>query len=323
MNKSPKTLQQAIQYFSDELVCIDAVARMRWIDGKIVCPHCMGIGAYWFKTQKRWKCMNCRKQFSVKVGTVFEDSPISLTKWLPCLWLLTNCKNGVSSWEIHRSLGVSQKTAWFMLQRLRLALRNEPTKLGGDSGPVEVDETFVGGQKRFMHAKRRAKYTDATVDNKAVVMGFFDRDLRRIRTTVIPNVRRDTLQDAVLAHVKKGSTVYTDNATTYVKWSQNYVHEIVNKAETYVRGQVHVNGLENFWSLVKRSLKGTYIAVEPFHLSRYLDEQIFRFENRATKDNPLNDSDRFMLALSQVSGKRLTYAELTGKNDQTTTPEPF
>lgn len=332
---SPKTLQQAIQYFSDEQVCINAVAAMRWLDGPH-CPDCHGDDAknpYYLKTQKRWKCRSCRRQFSVKVGTIFEESPIPLQKWLPALWMLTSCKNGVSSWEIHRSVGVSQKSAWFMLHRLRLALKTGNIgKLGGtESNGVEVDETFVGGKLRNMHRDRRERFAAKSghtggSTGKTVVMGMLDRDERKIRATVVPDVKRETLQAEVLNNVKYGSPVYTDDAVPYDNLKWRYIHETVNHAETYVKGRVHTNGLENFWSLLKRGLKGTYVAVEPFHLERYIDEQVFRYNNRATKDNPLNDSDRFLLALSQVSNKRLTYKELTGKTGTdavSTTPEPF
>ena len=323
---TPQTLQQAIQYFSDEQVCIDAVAMMRWPDSPR-CPDCVGDDAqnpYYLKSQKRWKCRSCRRQFSVKVETIFEDSPIPLQKWLPALWMLVSCKNGVSSYEIHRALGVSQKTAWFMLHRLRVALKTQTlgTKMGGkDSGGVEVDETFIGGKLRNMHKDRRARFAAQNghtggATGKAVVMGMLDRDARQIRATVVPDVKRETLQREVLNNVKYGSPVYTDNAVPYERMNWHYVHEVVNHAETYVKGRVHTNGLENFWSLLKRGLRGTYVAVEPFHLERYIDEQVFRFNNRSTKDNPLKDSDRFLLALSQVSGKRLTFAELTGKSEE-------
>lgn len=324
---NPKTLLQAIEHFSDEQVCIDAVAAMRWPDGAR-CPSCLGDDAknpYYLKTQKRWKCRNCRRQFSVKVGTIFEDSPIPLQKWLPALWQLVSCKNGISSYELAAALGVTQKSAWFMLHRLRLALKANTmgTKLGGtESGGVEVDETFVGGKLKNMHKARRARFAaegghTGGSTGKTIVMGMLDRDERKVRATVVPNVKRETLQAEVLQNVKYGSRVYTDQAVPYDKLHSRYVHDVVNHAETYVNGQVHTNGLENFWSLLKRGLRGTYVAVEPFHLERYVDEQIFRFNNRATKDNPLNNSDRFLLALSQVAGKRLTFSELTGKDNET------
>jgi len=321
---TPQTLQQAIQYFSDEQTCIDAVAFMRWPDGAR-CPDCLGDDAknpYYLKTQKRWKCRSCRRQFSVKVGTIFEESPVTLQKWLPALWMLVSCKNGVSSYEIHRDLGVSQKTAWFMLHRLRLALKAKDLgfKLGGpESSGVETDETFVGGRVHNMHRNKTTKYMIESRGpnfNKTIVHGLLDRDLRQVRATVVPDVKRETLQNAVLKNVRYGSKVFSDEAVAYDNLHSRFVHEVVNKTETYVRGQVHVNGMENFWSLLKRSLKGTYVAVEPFHLERYVDEQVFRYNNRATKDNPLTDADRFLLALSQVAGKRLTFAELTGKDKE-------
>jgi transposase-like protein len=323
--ETPKTLLEAIQYFSDEQVCIDTVAEMRWPDGP-KCPECNTGDPYYIKTQKRWKCRECRIQFSVKRGTIFEDSPISLKKWLPALWLLVNCKNGISSYEVARDLGVTQKTAWFMLQRLRLVLKAKDmgTKLGSnDGGEVEVDESCVGGKLKNMHRNKANKLTKIKQgagyetrvhhENKTVVMGMLDRESRQVRAKVIPNVKRETLQNEILKNVKYGSAVYTDQAVGYDNLKFRYIHDTVNHAETYVKGRVHTNGLENFWSLMKRNLSGTYVAVEPFHLDRYLDEQMFRFNNRATKDNPLNDSDRFLLALSQVANKRLTYAELTGK----------
>jgi transposase-like protein len=325
---SPKTLLEAIQYFSDEQVCIDAVVEMRWPDGPL-CPECNTGNPYYLKTQKRWKCRECRIQFSVKRGTIFEDSPISLTKWLPAMWLLVNCKNGVSSYEISRDLGVTQKSAWFMLHRLRLVVKapDMGTKLGSnDGGEVEVDESFVGGKLKNMHRNKANKLTKIKQgsgyetrvhhENKTIVMGMLDRESRQVRAKVIPNVKRETLQNEILKNVKYGSAVYTDQAVGYDNLKFRYIHDTVNHAETYVKGRVHTNGLENFWSLMKRNLAGTYVAVEPFHLDRYLDEQMFRFNNRATKDNPLNDSDRFLLALSQVANKRLTYAELTGKTER-------
>ena len=324
--KPPKTLMECIRYFSDPDVCVEFVAAMRWLDGVILCPWCGGKQHSYLKTRRIWKCRDCKKQFSVKAGTIFEDSPVPLDKWLMAVWLVVNCKNGISSYEIARDLKVTQKTAWFMLGRIRLALQSGSlAKMGG---PVEVDETFVGGKGKNMHKSRKLRIQNARNEvpnwksydlhpGKAIVMGILDREERKIRATVVPNVKRATLQKEILAKVKRGASIYSDEAVAYDSLAQNYIHETVNHMDEYVRGKVHTNGLENFWSLLKRGLNGTYIAVEPFHLFRYVDEQAFRYNNRATKDNPLDDSDRFMLALSQVAGKRLTYAELTGKVGET------
>src|SRR6266567_344430 len=277
--EKPKTLQQAIQHYSDEQICIDAVAEMRWPNGIPVCPACGHKEHYYLKTQKRWKCKECHKQFTVKLGTVFVDSPISLTKWLPALWMLCNCKNGISSYELSRGLGVSQKAAWFMLQRLRLSLQDDffGSKLGGE---VEVDETFIGGKARNMHlSKRKRRITGTGGKDKTAVMGIMERG-GKLRTVVVPNRRRSALQAEVRKHVEAGTALYTDALLSYEGLATDYAHNVVNHASQYVDGRVHTNSLENFWSLLKRGVSGTYVSVEPFHLFRYLDEQMFRFNNR-------------------------------------------
>jgi transposase-like protein len=321
--ETPKTLQEAIQHFTDFENCRKFMVAVRWPDGIVRCPTCDSEKVTYLQKARLYKCYgdHPRPKFSLKVGTVFEDSPIALEKWLPAFWLVVNCKNGVSSWEIHRALGVTQKTAWFMLHRIRLGMKSHlygDSKLGGESGgPVEVDETFVGGKLINMHKDKKVRYQQRGGSHgKAVVMGLLDREMRQVRARVVPNVKRDTLQNEILREVEHGSAVYTDEWVGYDNLHSRFVHDVVNKVEGYVRGQVHVNGVENFWSLLKRTLKGTYVAVEPYHLQAYVDEQVFRFNNRATKDNPLNDSDRFTLALSQIVGKRLTYAELTGKTSE-------
>ena len=317
MKNEVKTLSDAIRYFADEQVCIDTVAAMRWPNGPM-CPACESgeLRQHWLKNQKRWQCRECGKQYSVKVNTIFEDSAIKLDKWLTAMWMLANCKNGVSSYEISRSVGVTQKSAWFMLHRIREAMKNQSLKkLGTSGGPVEVDETFIGGKYKNMHSAKRMKLQNGIRANeKTVVMGLLDRDTRQVRAKVIPNVKRETLQGEILKQVVGTGTVYTDSAVGYDHLAvHQFVHETVNHLDEYVRGEVHTQGIENFWSLLKRGLNGTYVAVEPFHLDRYVDEQAFRFNNRKGK----NDADRFKLALSQVSGKRLTYAELTGKVGET------
>ena len=244
-----------------------------------------------------------------------EDSAISLDKWLMAMWLVTNCKNGVSSYEIARDVKVTQKSAWFMLHRIRLAMQDEffGSKLGGNGGEVEVDETFIGGKARNMHVgKRQRRITGTGGKDKTAVMGFMERG-GKLRTVVVPNRRRSALQAEVRKHVEAGAALYTDALMSYEGLATDYAHKVVDHAAQYVDGRVHTNSLENFWSLLKRGVSGTYVSVEPFHLFRYLDEQMFRFNNR--KD--LDDAGRFDLAVSQIIGKRLTFAELTGKAGET------
>lgn len=325
MATEPKTLQQAIVYFSDPDRCLDFLALRRWPDG-VVCPTCDSKEVRFLATRRLWECKgkHPKKQFSIKVGSIFEDSPIPLDKWLTATWMIANCKNGVSSYEIHRAIGVTQKSAWFMLHRVRLALRaGTLKKMGGPGGEIESDETFVGGKAKNMTAKRRAQFKiaretsmgDAALVNKTAVWGVLDREQRKVRATVVPKVNREALQTAVLDQVAPGSKIYTDEAKVYRSLPKEFTHEFVNHVERYVNGRVHTNGLENFWSLLKRGLNGTYVAVEPFHLHRYLDEQMFRYNNRATKEEPKTDADRFDLVLRNLMGKRLTYRELIGKEE--------
>lgn len=318
-----KTLQDAIKYFSDEQVCIDAIASLRWPDGKPECPACQGRDHYYLASQKRWKCKECWKQFSVKVGTIFEDSPISLTKWLPVMWMIANCRNGVSSYEVHRAIGVTQKSAWFMLHRIRLAMQSKSWmvgKIGGPGNTVEVDETYVGGVLKNMHKSRKKDFagSGAAKRNKTVVMGAIDRDSGQARAEIIPFAGRDPMQSLVKRNVKFGTTVYTDDHVGYDGLGLKFDHDVINHTQAYVNGRVHTNGIENFWSLLKRQLNGTYIAVEPYHLHRYVDEQVFRYNNRKdSKGEKVPDSVRFQNLLTRIAGKRLTFAEVTGKVGET------
>jgi transposase-like protein len=290
---------------------------MRWPDGEPFCPKCNGKNLLWLKNQLRWKCRakGCEKQFSVKVGTIFEDSPIPLDKWLVGMWLIGNCKNGISSYQVARDLGITQKSAWFMLHRIRVAMKDEPTHLtlGGARGTVEVDETWIGGKPKNMH-KSKLPQTQ-TRSQKTIVMGMLDRKTRQIRAKVIPNVRRGTLQAEILKNVGFNSHVYTDQHVGYdgLNNLKNFTHKTVNHMTEYVNGKVHTQGLENFWACLKRSLAGTYVAVEPFHMDAYVDEQVFRFNTSKSH----TEEKRFAKVLSQVAGKRLTYAELTGKVGET------
>jgi len=308
----PRTLQDAIRYFGDPDNCLNFAVALRWPDG-VTCPTCGSKDLYFLATRRMWKCKtkHLKQQFTVKVGTIFEDSPIGLDKWLTAMWMLVNCKNGVSSWEIHRAIGVCQKTAWFMNHRLRMAIHTGSfDKL---SGEVEADETFIGGLARFMHKDRREAAIKGTGGaGKTVVMGLLERHGEdkhsRVKAGVIPNVQRATLHGEIRKHVEPGSELFTDALVGYEGIEPDYAHNVIDHAESYANGKVHVNGIENFWSLLKRGIKGTYVNVEPFHLFRYIDEQVFRFNTRKT-----DDGSRFASAMSGFAGKRLTYKQLTGK----------
>ena len=309
MDTTPNTLLQAIRYFSDFEHCRQFMVDLRWPDGKVTCPVCGSERVIYLAKACVWKCYekHPKAKFSLKTGTIFEDSPIGLDKWLAAVWLTVNCKNGISSYEIARDLGVTQKSAWFMGHRIRLALHaGSFDKL---TGKVEVDETFIGGKARNMHvAQRKRRITGTGGKDKAAVMGVLERG-GKVRTTVVANRKKKTLQAEVQNHVEAGSALYSDDLLSYDGLASKYAHQVIDHAVTYVDGNVHTNGLENYWSLLKRGLSGTYISVEPFHLFRYLDEQAFRFNNR----DEMNDFDRFRLAASQIIGRRLTYAEVSGK----------
>jgi transposase-like protein len=313
MNREPKTLQEAILYFADFENCKKFMVELRWPDGIVRCPQCGSDNVSYLAKARVWKCYTghpCAK-FSLKTGTIFEDSPLPLDKWVAAVWLIVDCKNGISSYEVARDLGVSQKSAWHMMHRIRFALH------GGSfekfSGEVEADETFIGGKARNMHiAQRKRRITGTGGKDKTAVMGILERG-GKVRTIVISNRKKSALQAEVKKHVEAGSALYTDALLSYEGLEGDYAHMVVDHAVQYVDGRVHTNGLENFWCLFKRGVNGTYVSVEPFHLFRYLDEQSYRYNNRATPDNPMNDFDRFKMAMSQIVGKRLTWNQLTGK----------
>ena len=305
----PKTLREAVVYFSDLDVATAFVRDIRWPNG-VECPTCGSKQVSYLSTRRLWKCKtkHPKQQFTVKVGTIFEDSPIGLDKWLPAVWLVTGCKNGISSYELSRDLGVTQKSAWFMLHRVRFAMRSgsfDP-KLTNE---VEADETFVGGKVKNMHRKSKRKIKAVNDGNwgKTVVLGLVERG-GHVRAMVSPNRKTAHVRKNVLENVEPGSALYTDEADVYKHLNGEFVHQFINHLSQYVNGRVHTNGLENLWSLLKRTLGGTYVSVDPVHLRRYLDEQCFRFNMRK-----LTDAERFAIVVGQVIGRRLTYSELTGK----------
>ena len=313
-DQAPRTLLEATRYFSDPDVCVAFVASLRWPDGP-VCPKCEGTEHSYLKTRRLWKCKNCKRQFSVKVGTIFEDSPIPLDKWLISIWIIANSKNGVSIHELGRSVGLTQKSAWFVLHRIRLAMQTG--NFEKFAGEIEVDETFVGGRSINMHKDKRAQkignHKGGAAAGKTIIAGSLQRGdglmaSSIVRAAIVPNNRRATLHAHVREHAEPGSALYTDALHSYWGLDGDYEHGVVDHATEYVNGRVHTNGIENFWSLLKRGLRGTYVAVAPFHLFRYLDERMFTFNHR-----DLMDFDRFLIVLGQTADRRLTYAEVTGK----------
>lgn len=313
MTTEPQTLIEAIRYFSDPDACLALMVGLHWPDGVVRCPTCGSENVTFHQKRRVWQCKtkHPRQQFSVKVGTIFEDSPIGLDKWLCAMWMIANDKNGVSSYEVARAIGVTQKTAWFLMHRIRVAM--DTGNVGKLDGTVEVDETFIGGKARFMHRDRRAIAIKGTGGmGKVAVMGLLDRHgpdgHSMVRTSILPDRRIRTLTGLVRKHVEKGSEVMTDALQSYNGLENEPVRGVIDHAETYVNGQVHTNGIENFWSLLKRAIKGTYVSVEPFHLFRYLDEEVFRFNTRKASDGA-----RFLMVAARVVGRRLTYNQLTGK----------
>jgi transposase-like protein len=296
---------------------------LRWSDGVVKCPRCGAEKVTWLAKARVWKCYakHERPTFTLKTGTIFEDSPIALEKWLPAAWLVINCKNGISSYELSRDLGVTQKSAWFMLHRIRLAMQDGTIEKF--AGSVEADETFVGGKVQNMHLDKKTrlrmgKKRTGGFEGKAVVMGLLERHTKQVRVKHLPNTRSHHIHGQIKANVETGSTIYSDSLASYRKiTNEGYIHEFIDHAEKYVENAVHTNGLENFWSLFKRSLKGTYISVEPFHLQAYADEQAFRFNFRK-----LTDAERFTMVMSQIVDRRLTYDELTGKTESTAEMRP-
>jgi transposase-like protein len=303
---SKSGLMEAMQYFSDPMVCLETVARAKWPNGP-ECPKCQGKKLSFLKTRLMWTCLACRKQFSVKVGTIFEDSAVPLNKWLVAMWLVGNCKNGISSYEIARDLNVTQRTAWFMDHRIRYAMHTG--SINKMSGTVEADETFIGGAARFMHKhKREEKVHGRGPGGKEIVFGLLERKTGKVRVHHVGTRRKGELTNVIRQEVRRGSEVMTDELLSYDGLRSDYAHKVINHAEKYVDGNVHTNHMENFWSLLKRGIKGTYVSVEPFHLFRYLDEQSFRYNQRES-----TDAERFQKVLGSVAGKRLTWNTLTSQ----------
>jgi transposase-like protein len=308
MSNDPKSLQEAIIYYLDFDNCKDFLVSLRWPDGKVACPQCGSQKVTYLENARLWKCYggHDRPKFSLKTGTIMEDSPLGVDKWLTAMWLIVNCKNGISSCEIARDLKITQKSAWFLDHRIRLALHSG--SINKLSGEVEADETFIGGKARNMHKWKRAeKITGTGGKDKTIVMGMVERG-GNVRAFVVDGRKKKHVQPIIREHIEAGAAIFSDELKSYDGLEKDYQHAVINHAVEYVKGNVHTNTMENFWSLLKRGLHGTYISVEPFHLFRYIDEQAYRFNNRKT-----DDFERFKMAVSQIVGKRITWDQLTGK----------
>jgi transposase-like protein len=305
--ETPKTLLEAINFFSVYENCRQFMIAIRWADGIVRCPYCDATKLTYLEKARVYRCYgnHPKQKFSLKIGTIFEDSAIGLEKWLPAAWLLSNCKNGISSYELARALGVTQKSAWHMLHRLREAMTDESGKIGGDGTPVECDETFIVPKTQKMHKDKRIAY-HATGGSKAVVLGMLERG-GRVKAAVIPARHKMHMNPVMTANVEAGANIMTDEFATYGVLETPYNREVITHAMEYVNGHIHTQGIENFWALLKRGLHGTYVSVEPFHLDAYVKEQVFRYNNRKDAD----DFTRFATCMMGIQGKRLTYQALT------------
>jgi transposase-like protein len=315
--KEPKTLMEAIKYYADPDVAFEEAKNFVYPNG-VYCPTCGRTDVRFIATRKMWECKekHPRKQFSVKIGNIMEDSPLGLDIWFAALWSIANDKNGISSYEFARMTGITQKSAWHVLHRCRLAMK--VAGVGPLDGTLEIDETYIGGKAKNMHKAQREKMERGDHSRRKVgVAGILKRTngdaLSHVRLNVITASLNATgaILPFIRQNAKPGSQIMGDSAPAYTGLRKDYILETVNHAaEEYVRGSVHNNGMENFWSLLKRTLSGTYVSVEPFHLSLYLDEQAWRFNERK-----LNDGERFRKLAASIVGIRLTWKELTGYED--------
>lgn len=315
------TLSVIEPHFQDPLKAAEYLENIRWPNGP-VCPHCGENERKPYKlkskTRSLWKCAACRKQYTVTVGTIFESSHIPLNKWLLAFYLLCSSKKGMSAHQLHRMLGVTYKSAWFMAHRIREAMKAQPfTSRMGGGGIVEADETYVGGKVRRSN-KRPYKPLDPSAPDKRLsktgrgsdktpVMVLVERG-GQARSFRMANVTGDDVRAVLLRNVDRSASIHTDAFSSY-KWvgSAYASHEVVNHMDEYVRGNVHTNTAENFFSILKRGINGVYHHVSEAHLPRYLSEFDFRYNTRAA--NGYSDADRTRLALSMVAGKRLRYAD--------------
>ncbi len=298
--KQPSTLIEAVRYFSNPDVCIEHVAAQRWPNG-VICPTCGRVDVSYLESQKRWQCKSrhAKRQFSVKIGTIFEDSPLGLDKWLPAVWMIINAKNGVSSYEIARALGVTQKTAWFMDHRIRAAM--EYGTFDKLDSPVEADETYIGG---------KAKEENGRFSNKTAIVGVVEKKKHtgQIRAFATKQADATNTLPFLKQNLEEGATLHTDESKIYSRTKRTFIHESVNHSEKeYARGAISTTTIDGFWNLFKRSYKGTYTHLSPAHLERYVKEHTYRYNTRM-----LTDGQRFTEWFANCHG-RLMYKALINK----------
>lgn len=302
MIKQFDTLIQMMAAFPDEQSAIDHFTAIRWKKGAF-CPHCDSGKVYHFSDARTHKCGDCRKRFSIKVGTIFEDSKIELRKWFMAIWLITSHKKGIASTQLAKDIGVTQKTAWFMTHRLRHAAQTKSFNRPLD-GEVEADETFIGGKEKDKHAWQRTGGKQGGA-GKVSVLGLLERE-GELRTGITPNLSARNVQTIIRENVAPGAALMTDEHGAFVGLADSYFHHRVNhSAGEYVRHFcIHTNGIESVWALFKRQIVGTHHYLSPKHLSRYLGEMTWRFNLRG-----IGEGQRVNALLDQTSG-RLTYKEL-------------
>lgn len=314
---SPKTLIEAVRCFADPDVCHAYMVKLKYPDGRITCPACGSDKVGNIATRRMLRCnaKGCRKQFSAKVGTIFEDSPLPLSHWFVAVWCLANFKMGISSCELARTLDITQKTAWFMLHRIRLGMKTATFQRL--HGVVESDETYVGGLAANMHAKvRERKIRGRGPMGKSIVHGLLERNSDKkaqdsqVQASVIPDTEAATLLPIIRRQVDPLAVVCSDASASYAGLGERFIHRWIDHASRYVAGKVHVNGIENFWALLKRAIKGTYVACAPYHLTAYVDEEVWRFNNRR-----FDDGTRFERIMACVLGRRITYRLLCAIDD--------
>ncbi|MBI4944999.1 MAG: IS1595 family transposase [Bacteroidetes bacterium] len=299
-----KNLLQILDYFKDEATCRELLELQRW-NGKPTCPHCGHEKVY--RTNRGFKCASpkCYKKFSATTGTILESSKLPLRIWFGAIYLNTAHKKGISSHQLGRDLGISQRTAWFVLQRVRAMLKNNNPSLL--TGTVEVDETFVGGKAKNKHAKQRREIKATGYVNKTMVFGILDRDGKTVHNQIVANVDGNNLKPIINEKVKEGSIVMSDGFGAYTGLNANYQHEVINHAQgEYYRNGFHTNTLEGYWSQLKRGIYGIYHSTSRKHLHRYCDEFAFRYNNRH-----VSDTERFINVLTKVADARLTWNQLT------------